>query len=85
MSINGKIKITKSFFKKRLIKKPPSEKDANQVYSALSFNSDYFKKIANNTPFFNNLYINQSVIDLLRKDSLIIAFSQAYFYNEHFK
>ena len=81
----GKLKIADSFLSKRTKRKIKSEGDPYAVDAAFFVNKDTWKKMEINPTLFNVNKLRETIHSPSnRRDSLFIAMSQAWFYNQKF-
>lgn len=82
LNFTGNLKLTKSFIYKKLKMKRKSISDPYSVNSAYHFNRSFWENQEVNGDIFNKIYIYKRIQNpLVRRDSLFIAISQAFFSN----
>ena len=85
ISLFGKLRIAGSFLSKRIKQKMKSEGDPFAVNAAFSVNKDTWQKLEVDQTLFNANKLREAIqAPSYIRDSLFIALSQAYFYNEKF-
>jgi hypothetical protein len=85
INLFGKFKIAFSFLSKRINRKIRSEGDPFAVNAAFSVNKDTWQKLEFNPTLFNANKLTEAIHSpFYSRDSLFIAISQAWFYNQKF-
>jgi asparagine synthase (glutamine-hydrolysing) len=85
LSRNGKFRIVQSFLIKRMNRKIKSYGDPYAVHSAFGVNKAYWENLEIDSSLFNSNRIRGVVQKTHNsRDSLFIALSQAYYYNEKY-
>ena len=82
LSFSGKLKITRSYIGKKILKNKITAKDPYAVQSAFEKNIEYWRNLEINTTLFNNNRIQKSIYPLTDRNSLFIALSQNYYLNQ---
>lgn len=84
LSLQGKIKIASSWLNKKIVNKEKAT-DPYAVNTSFVNNSKFWKALAIDAALFNEENILKSINKMSQRDSLFIALSQAWFYNENFR
>jgi asparagine synthase (glutamine-hydrolysing) len=85
LSFEGMVKISGSFISKKIRQKIGSESDPFAVDGVYSVNKDFWQKLDVDPSLFNVTKLRKAIqTPCNRRDSLFIALSQAYYYNEKY-